>query len=108
MKNKWSEVFVLRKYPVLGCSKDNPDLLNLYEAVAESLTWLADSKENLETFRESVMYDMSYFVQENASLLLSKKADIKYFKIRIVEGIFSFFPHAILLPISIIMFHVAV
>ena len=81
----------MRRYPVLACSKDNPDLLNLYVAVAESLTWLADSKENLETFRESVMYDMPYFVQENASLLLSKKTVIKYFKIRVTDGIFLFF-----------------
>lgn len=71
-------MYSLRLHPFFECGENNPDLLNLYTAVMEAISWLGDSTTNLDEFRSYVNNGPDYFIQSNAKVLM--KADhTRYF-----------------------------
>ena len=71
-------MYSLRLHPFFECGEKNPDLLNLYTAVMEAISWLGDSTTNLNEFKSYVNNDSDFFIQKNAKVLT--KGDItRYF-----------------------------
>lgn len=71
-------MYSLRLHPFFECGENNPDLLNLYIAVMEAISWLGDSSSNLDEFRRYVENNSDFFITRNAKVFM--KADhTRYF-----------------------------
>lgn len=64
-------MYSLRQHPFFELGDSNPDLLNLYIAVMETISWLGDSTANLNQFKKWVDNSHDFFIERNARVLQS-------------------------------------